>query len=77
MTTAAIQKKIYQAIKTIDDIDFLKNIHQLVFDKASRGNIEIGNEEWNTIETRSQRAKKNLKNLKSWKTVKKNVLASK
>ena len=77
MTTTAIQKKIYQAIKNIDDLEFLKNIHELVFDKASRGSVEINNEEWNEIDSRSQRSKKNLKNLKSWKTVKKNVLASK
>ena len=76
MTTAAIQKKIYQTIKTIDDIDFLNNIHQIVNDKALRGNFNLSEVEWNEIEKRSERAKKNLKNLKSWKEVKKNVLSS-
>jgi hypothetical protein len=76
MTTAAIQKKIYEAIKTIDDIDFLTNIHQLVFDKASRGSLEMGVSEWKEVEKRAQRSKKNLKGLKSWKQVKKNILNS-
>ena len=77
MTTAAIQKKIYQAIKTIDDIDFLTNIQQLVYDKSSRGSVEISNEEWKEIEERSQRAKKNIKNLKSWKAIKRSIASHK
>jgi hypothetical protein len=54
MTTAAIQKKIYQAIKTIDDIHFLNNIHQLVYDKAARGTIDISNDEWEKGKSRSR-----------------------
>ena len=77
MTTSAIQKKIYQAIKTIDDIDFLTNIQQLVYDKSSRGTVEISTDEWKEIEERSQRAKKNLKNLKSWKAVRKSIASNK
>jgi hypothetical protein len=77
MTTAAIQKKIYEAIKGIDDMDFLTNIQQLVYDKAGRGTISISDEEWDEITHRSQKAKKNLKNLKSWKTIKKNLTSSK
>ena len=77
MTTAAIQKKIYQAIKSIDDLDFLTNIQQLVYDKAGRGALNISNEDWNEVNERSQKAKKNLKNLKSWKTIKKNISSSK
>ncbi len=37
----------------------------------------ICDEEWNEIDTRTQKAKKNLMNLKSWKAVKKNILDSK
>ncbi len=77
MITTAIQKKIYQAIKNIDDIDFLTNIQQLVYDKAGRGTINISDEDWNEVNERSQKAKKNIKNLKSWKIIRKNILSSK
>jgi hypothetical protein len=77
MTTAAIKKKISETIKSIDDVAFLNNIHQIIFDKASRTNITITDEDWDIIEARSRKAKKNVAKLKSWKEVKKNLLAKK
>ena len=76
MTTSAIQKQIYQTIKTIDDIVFLNNIHQLVSDKALRGSLQLTEEEWIETEQRSEKGKKNLKSLKTWKEVKKKILSS-
>jgi hypothetical protein len=49
----------------------------LVYDKASRGAIAISDGEWEKIEERATKAKKNMKSLKSWKTIKKNILSSK
>jgi len=77
MTTAAIQKRIYEILKAIDDVDFLTTIEQLVHDKAGRGTLNISSSEWDEVNERSIRAKKNLKNLKSWKAVKKNILSAK
>lgn len=76
MTSTEIQKKIYQTIKTIDDINFLNNIHQIVYDKASRDSFQISEADWEEAEKRFERSKKNLKNLKTWKEVKKKILAS-
>ena len=77
MTTASIQKRIYEILKAIDDVDFLTTIEQLVHDKAGRGALHISHSEWEKVNERSIRAKRNLKNLKSWKAVKKNILSSK
>ena len=77
MTTALIQKKIYQTIKTIDDINFLNNIHQLVNDKAQRMPFSLSEAEWKEIDKRSKKAKKNYSKLKTWEAVKKEILSGK
>jgi len=77
MTTALIQKKIYQTIKTIDDIDFLNNIHQLVNDKAQRMAFSLSEDEWKEIDEISKKIKRDPKRLKPWEAVKKNLLARK
>ena len=77
MSTAALQNQIYQTLKSIDDIDFLKNINHLVNDKAQRAAINISEDEWKEIEEISKKIKKDPKRLRSWETVKKNILSVK